>query len=150
MTGWGRLRSGDSMTAPVFPSRLICTVTRYYCHHPAYYLLILFPGLLVYIIVALIVRRRAVLQVALCPFHHHRRHWRIALSMASVLAGFAMVTWAIANAGGAAGVVGVITILVGLFVASNIASLRPTQIDSHVWLKGAGAGFLAQLPEMQS
>ena len=49
-------------------------------HSRALFLLILFPGLLIYLIVALIVRKRATVYVGLCA--HHRRRRRVLITVA--------------------------------------------------------------------
>jgi len=41
----------------------------YYWHHPALYLMIIFPGLLIYAIVALIVRKKMAVAIPICNAH---------------------------------------------------------------------------------
>jgi hypothetical protein len=59
-------------------------------HHPALYLMIFFPGLLFYAIVALIVRKTARIDVGICERHRSRRRIGIAVAWLIALLGFAM------------------------------------------------------------
>lgn len=107
-------------------------------HHSAWYLLVL-VNIVVYIIVGLIVRKRAEVVYGLCDSHHKRRRM------------FSMIGWVGFFLGCAAIIVdplfgmvmAVAAILVGLF-GSRLA--YPTRITKEeVRLAGCGEAFLASL-----
>src|SRR5262249_31752161 len=68
---------------------------RLYWHPPLVYLLIL-VNLLLYVIVALVIRKRAVIDIGICAVHRQRRIIIIALSWSSILVGVAMLVYGIA------------------------------------------------------
>jgi hypothetical protein len=130
------------------PARERITKTLYW-HNPWLYLLLV--AWLLYLVTALLVRKRARIAVPLCPRHLKQRRTVIAASWLAVLAGFAMIfvaagvasddiAWLFPVAG--------LTMLSGLF-ASVFAHrvLMPKRIDDrHVWLRGAAPEFLNSLP----
>src|SRR5438105_154087 len=59
-----------------------------YWHHPALALMIIFPGLLIYAIVALIVRKKAVVEASLCPVHRANRNTKVATAWIAGLGAF--------------------------------------------------------------
>lgn len=115
-------------------------------HHPAIYLIIL-AGLLIYVIVALIVRKTAKIEVGICKRHRSRRRIGIAVAWLMALLGIATFfltteqhAWPV--------IVGLLLILLSLIVGM-IASrvVTPKKIDdSYVWLTGVHPDYLAQLP----
>lgn len=123
-----------------------------YWHHPAYYLALL-AGLLVFVVIALIVRKTANIQVALSDKWFRRRRWAIAGGWLGVIVGFGLLVTGIANS--APGNSAVFLIPVGLLMfliaavagAMNASIVRPSRItNTHVWLKGVHPEFLATLP----
>ena len=119
-----------------------------YWHSPYYYLLILI-SLLVYVIVALCVRKKATIQVGLCEAHRKQRGWFIAASWLAVLAGLALIIIGIAESSGWVAVCGVLAFLWGaIFGALKVPVVSAAKMDRDlVWVKGACPGFLAELPE---
>lgn len=120
-------------------------------HHPALYLLILI-SILVYAIIAMVVRKTATINVGLCEEHlaARARHLK--------------VTWALGLLCPLALLAGIyfddiflwFMISVGLLIAAVIygnVTLRvvvPTRIDDyHVWIKGVDANYLQEFPEWQ-
>jgi hypothetical protein len=99
-------REGDAIVVPVsgavLPKRCVrCNGAaehrlkrRLYWHPPDYFLLILI-SVVIYVIVALIVRKKAELHVHLCDRHHSLRHVGMAVgwvgSLACVVAAFALI-----------------------------------------------------------
>jgi hypothetical protein len=122
-------------------------------HHPLLYIMIIFPGLLIYALVAVCVRKKATLQVGICDTHKSQRRWAIFTSWAGMLLAIA------AMIGGAAILptdMAPITLLLGivLFIASAIYGVvrsrvvYPKKIDTqHAYVGGACPAFLDQLPE---
>jgi hypothetical protein len=74
---------------------------RLYWHHPAIYLTI-FVGLLIYVILALVLRKNAQVEFSVCQAHVARRRWRILIAWLLVLAmpatAFVLGTYSIDNA----------------------------------------------------
>lgn len=116
-------------------------------HHPALYLIIL-VALLIYLIVALIVRKVAVVEVGLCEEHLAKRRRNVLITWALVLLGAGGFVLAIMNEDP--------TYLLGgfvLFIAAIIYGLvavrvvAPSKIDNqYVWLKGVNKDYLEELP----
>lgn len=118
-----------------------------YWHKPWVYILIL-VSVLVYIIVAMITRKMAKVEVPLCAYHRGRRKkgimitWLLILGMIGsfIVAGMAENGW-IALGGG------------GMLIAAIVTGIRsrllvPTMIDERVaHAKGCCDAFLAKLPE---
>jgi hypothetical protein len=133
-----------SCGAPSGSSRLR---QRYYWHHPALYILA-FGALLVYAIVASIVRKSATLEVGLCPDHQARRRRAIAIGW-----GFGLVGLLGFGVSLSADLPALIALALSLMLAGLLwgmrgaAPLRAAHIDdTFVRLKGAGPGFLRGLP----
>lgn len=121
-------------------------------HNPFIYILILSP--LIYIIVALIVQKTANIRVGLSPAGFRSRRWGIAIGWLSFLLGSVVFIVGVANskpnnnwwmvilAGLFGGLIGMI---VGVLKSRVVTPTRIT--DSHVWLKGVHADYLATLPQ---
>jgi hypothetical protein len=120
-----------------------------YWHSPCFYLLIL-VSLLIYVIVAICVRKKATIHIGLCERHRKRRLWFIAGSWLALLCGIAMIIGgASANASGGLILTGVIlavvSALVGIIKGAVVSAAKIDQ--EFVWVKGATPAFLASLPE---
>ncbi len=122
---------------------------KFYWHAPWLYVLILFPGLLIYAIVALIVRKQMELNLPLCDSHHadRKRYKTMALVMilgcipAGILLGYASeaLGWVTGSAMFVAAIV---------FYALCGLGMRATKIDDNGGtFRGAGPAFLDLLPE---
>jgi hypothetical protein len=125
-------------------------------HHPALYLLIL-ASIWIYIIVALIVRHTAKIEIGLCERHRSKRRRAIAMSWLLVVGGIAAIIAGIGlgdNRGATPWIAltlllgGVIAFLVGLiYTAFVVPPVAPHKIDKeYVWLKKVGPDFLATFP----
>lgn len=123
-----------------------------YWHDPLLYLLIL-AGVLVYAIVAMIVRKTATVNVGLSPQRIARRRWGIAIGWLSFFVGVVLVIVGISNSTpknsmailvlvGLLG--GLIGIIVGAVLAQVVTAAKIT--DDYVWLKGVHPDYLAALP----
>jgi hypothetical protein len=116
----------------------------FYWHSPSWYALVLL-NLLIYAIVAMVVRKKASFELALCPRHRSRRQWCIAVgcglpivSLMLMMAtdGNAVSFWAFLLALLAGAVVGI----------AGAQILKPQKIDDeYAYLKGAHPQFLASL-----
>lgn len=124
-----------------------------YWHPPGYYWLILVGviariGILLYIIVAIFVRKRATVHVYLCPTHYRRRKLLLIVGWTAFAVGFIGV------------MIGAVTKTLWLtlfcpllLVVSLVARIMGGRVltasrikDGVVWIKGAGKDFLASLP----
>jgi hypothetical protein len=130
-------------------------------HHPALYVLILFPGLVIYALVALCVRKTAQVKVGLCPDHRAARRRNVAIAWSLCLLGLAMligIPMALSGQRGpdvgtykaAGAIAGIVTLLVGLvYAAVAVPVVSPRRIDDHyVYLNKAGRPFLESLPRI--
>jgi len=124
-----------------------------YWHHPAIYLSILI-SILIYVILALILRKSATIYIGLSDEWFAKRHramlvgWLLFLaSVAMLIAGIAMLDqsdafpWLIA----ASPLVFLFGAIYGLLGARMVVPARIS--DEYVWLKGIHPSFLADLPE---
>jgi predicted RNA-binding Zn-ribbon protein involved in translation (DUF1610 family) len=126
---------------------------RLYWHDPWIYM-ILIVSPLIYIIVALIVRQSADIEIALCRERAIRRRWIIAGACLSAVLGLVLMGVGIANfqlrsnLGFPIFFVGLFTLLAGPIAGAMLARMVvPVRITrDHVWLKGIHPDFLAALP----
>jgi hypothetical protein len=121
-------------------------------HNPALYFLILFPGLLIYAIVALCVRKTAKVTIYLCPHHRASRSRRIMAAWAFAILLIAGVLTLGAFSGRDPFVPGLFMMVVafiGLVVALIMTRVvTPEKIDDQwVYIKGTGVDYLAQFPQ---
>ena len=115
-----------------------------YWHHPALYLLI-FAGILVYALVALIIRKNGVLFVSLCPAHRQRRLMMMSIAWALGLGGLFSVIFGAVNDLPWLMLAGLVMFIAGIVVGLFTQLLRPKRIDNHfMWLGGCSAEFLSQ------
>jgi len=142
---------------PVLPERCVkCNAAtdtpqkkrNLYWHPPLIYL-VLFFNMIVYVIVAMIVRKRTVAMVSLCPEHRVNRRNTILAAWLMVVAGFgAMVVALEYNANWVAVACAVVFLGGIIFGFAKGRLVYATKIDKeHVWLGGCGKDFLAEFPE---
>lgn len=120
---------------------------RYYWHHPAIFALVLL-NLLLYAIVALIVRRRADVTFGLCQVHRGKRNRAIVAGLLGICLSIGLMMGAIAQRLPILALVGILGIVASIVVSATLArALLPTRIDKvSAQFKGCGEGFLASLP----
>jgi len=150
------MRNGDRLIVPVVPGQIAqlpppCVkcgapangkpVNKTFSwHHPALYLLLL-PGVLIYLLVAVIVRKSIRLSVPLCARHAQRRSTAVTLAWVIPLVGVADA-FILPNFGVDGAVVALITVA---FVVTGIViwaivdyPIRPKSIDQY---RGVFSGF---------
>ena len=145
---------GDSCLKCGGPAQGERLTKKLYWHNPALYLLILFPGLLIYAIVAMIVQKRVTVSMPLCAMHRTQRRNRTIVAWGAFLAGIGCFF----AAGATSSMVGTFVLLgLGLVIASLVLAmmvsnspLRPVHIsDQRVEATGASPVYLGTLPEWQ-
>ncbi len=118
-----------------------------YWHNPAFYLLI-FLQFILYVIVAMLVRKRATVEFHLCREHLDRRRNFIIGVWLSLALGMAGLIGGIAASEGVVTVAGIVLLIValtlGMFGARPLSTVKIK--NKAVWLNGAGKDFLASLP----
>jgi hypothetical protein len=119
----------------------------FYWHPPSWYLLVLL-SVLIYAVVAMVVRKKASFELALCPQHRKRRRNLIGIGLALPVLALVVV---ILSEGDPASVYFLIMgFLVGIVLAIVGAQiLSPKKIeDGYAYLKGARPQFLSSLPAL--
>jgi hypothetical protein len=120
-------------------------------HPQALYLMIFFPGLLFYVIVALIVRKTAKVGLPLCEEHRAGRSKGILVAWIIALGGIAVcfVPAFVENLPVLI-LVGLLIVVAGMVYGSLQSQVvAPRKIDkTHVWLSKVGRLYLASLPEL--
>jgi hypothetical protein len=113
--------------------------------HSGWLYLLLLAGVLIYVIVALVVRKKAVVNVGLCQTHRAQRRNGILVSLATAVVGLALA-FSVTN--GYLVLLGVLMFFGGIIASPLMARIvHATRIDSqYVRLRGAGEPFLATLP----
>ena len=124
-----------------------------YWHHPGIYALIIL-NLLIYLIVALVVRKSAIVSPGLCLDHKRRRRNAIIVMWLGLLLGFALFYAAAVTTSDNStelSLAGVLFLIAGLawgIVFGRIVAAK--RIDAaYVRLKGCGPQFLDSLPPLQ-
>jgi hypothetical protein len=120
-----------------------------YWHNPLIYLLV-FLHFLIYIIVAVIVRKRASVELYLCPEHLKRRKYFILATWLAVVIGLGVGIWGIAIHSLPLGAAGFLLLIIGAPVIGILGAqpARTVRIKNKtVWMAGAGKDFVASLPE---
>ena len=126
-----------------------------YWHHPLLYLLIL-ANLLIYVIVAMIVRKKAKLYVGLSEKYHRRRINNMMMAWAWAFGGIALFIVGVSQAGPQGSILafgmllGPIMLITGaLWGLYGCRVVYPKLIDNeYVWLKGVCPQFLAEYEEI--
>jgi len=124
-----------------------------YWHHPAIYLSILI-SILIYVILALILRKSATIYVGLSDAWFAKRHRAMIAGWLLVLAGMAMFVLGIGSVDRSHAFPWLLLASPFVFLGGAIYGLlaarmvTPQRIsDDYVWLKGVHPDFLADLPE---
>jgi ribosomal protein S27AE len=119
-----------------------------YWHPPAWYLLIC-AGLLLYAIVALIVRKKASIEIGLCRTHFQKRKAAIAITWS--LIAVSIVVTIVASIKAPSLILLAAAIFMGGLIYGILAvqPVTPAKITDHlVWLKGVNQNYLDMLPEL--
>ena len=120
-------------------------------HHPAIYILI-FGGVLFYVILALVLSKTATINVGLCETHAAARKRDMVITWMLVLLSFGISYFALAS-----DVMGFLLLGVAVFLGAVIYGVVKTRVvapqkidDHHVWLTGLNSQYLEQFPEWRA
>jgi len=132
------------------PSEAPTKKRRLYWHHPGYYGFIVI-AMLLYIVIAMIVRKSAYVSPGLCRVHKRKRAMGIALGWSGFILGMIAINLG-ASAGRSdlaalAGVVMLVLMVTGVVLSRIVVARRID--DRYVRLKGCGPEFLDSLPPLQ-
>jgi len=135
------------------PSQPPHKVRKVYWHHPAIYILV-FGYAILYIIVALIVRRSAQINPGLCEEHRQKRTLWIAIgwlgSFAAAVAAIVVAHLLNFDAGLGPALAIALFFLVAVLAMIKARVLYPKRIDdNYARLLGADQRFLASLPQFR-
>ena len=129
------------------PAELPLRHARFYWHHPALYLVV-FAGLVLYLVIALFVRRRTPVTLGLCARHLRRRRANLAVASVGVTLGLGVIAMGVQRDVLPVTFAGIALMLASLMfgiVGSRL--LVVTRIgENYTRFRGAGADFLATLP----
>jgi len=126
-------------------------------HHPGYFLAVL-AGVWVYIIVALVVRHTAKIEIGMCEVHRRKRWQAIATSWLLVLVGILAIFGGGSLIDSPANVLawlgpwflfgGIALFVAGLIYAVTVVPpVAPQKIDKeYVWLKKVDPAYVAEFP----
>lgn len=119
-------------------------------HHPALYLLVL-PSILIYAIIAMVLRKTATVNIGLCEDHLNTRRRNLAITWFLAIAGLLCFPLAGMVEEGMLVAVGLLLIFAtAIFGTVTLRVVVPTKIDNHfVWLKGISPDYLQQFPQWQ-
>jgi len=120
----------------------------FYWHSPSWYALLLL-NILIYAILAYVVRKKASFELTLCARHRSRRQWCTAIGFGLPILAFMLMMASDGN------LVGVWRFLLALLVGAGVGIagaqvLTPKKIEEeYAYLKGAHPHFLASLPTLR-
>lgn len=134
------------------PANGLKLTRKLYWHPPAYYLLIC-AGVLLYAIVAVLVRKTTTIDFGICLEHKNKRKRNLMIAWILVGVSVALFFVGIAADEGAIAGIGLPVFLIGLIfavIAAQFVIPRKMNADGLVWLKGVNAQYLEQLPPYTS
>ena len=120
-------------------------------HHPALYLLI-FGGALFYVILAMIMRKTATIEVGLCENHSaiRRRDIMITWTLGLLSVGSFFLASQLEDLTFVA-IGGLLILAAALYGIARVKVVTPTKIDENlIWLKGFSRDYLIGLPEWRA
>jgi len=119
-------------------------------HHPAVSLLIL-AGVLIYLIVAMVVRKSATVEISLCEDHLHKHRTAVIGTWMTFLAGLGFMVLAIAAESGGSALFGLLLLFTSFILALTWAKVVTVKKidDYYLWLKGVDESFLSMLPSVE-
>jgi len=120
---------------------------RFYWHHPAWFVLVL-ANVIIYVVVAMIVRRQADVTYGLCAVHRKQRRRGAFLGVGGTLLSLVLIFVGLANDYAALTMIAVlgfvVSIVVGVVKGRTLLPVRIDKAEAH--FKGCCEVFLASLP----
>jgi len=120
-------------------------------HHPVLYLLI-FVALLIYVILAAILSKRATVYIGLCAEHFQRRRKLLAAGWVLLAIGLISPVVAFSYDYPGVGLLGALLLIIAiiwLVLVARVVTVKKID-DRLVWLNGINSNYLAQLPPWQN
>ncbi len=117
-------------------------------HHPAIYLIIL-VALLIYLIVAMVLRKTATIEIGLCDEHRAIRKRYILITWVLALLGVGGLVLGAMTEDATYALLGLAALLGALiFGVTMVRPVTPHKIDDRfVWLRGVNRDYLDELPQ---
>ncbi|MEK6280034.1 MAG: hypothetical protein AABN95_06735 [Acidobacteriota bacterium] len=117
-------------------------------HHPAIYIIVLF-AILIYLIVALILRKTATVDIGICDEHRAKRRRNILITWVLFVLGVGGFILAITTEDPTYLLFGTVALFGALiFGLVAVRIVTPSKIDDKfVWLKGVNKEYLDELPQ---
>jgi len=125
---------------------------RFSWHHPALYLLLFLVGAwLIYLIIAMVLRKKATVYLGLCPQHNQRRRSLLFIGWALFVLTFITMFMGLARdfpVMGLLSLLGILVSIVWLILAARVVTVKKID-DRFVWLTGLNENYLARFPPVQ-
>ena len=117
-------------------------------HHPAIYLSIL-VSILVYAVLAMVLRKTATVDIGFCEDHRDVRRRNLAITWALGILGFLCFPLAgILEDPTPAGIGGLLLLVCAIYGITTLRVVIPSKIDEHfVWIKGISPEYLQEFPQ---
>jgi hypothetical protein len=116
-------------------------------HHPAIYLIIL-VALLIYLVVAMVLRKTATIEVGVCERHMKTRRRSIVITWGAIIFSIILLFVAASYEDGGVALFG-LALFVGAVIYGiiTVRIVAPAKIDDRfVWLRGVNKEYLSELP----
>jgi hypothetical protein len=135
------VKCNEPATGPKFKKKLSW-------HHPAVYILI-FIALLIYFVVAMVLRKSATVELGLCEEHRAKHRRNVYITWALILLGFGGFILAAMLDDGNFVFIGFLLLIAGvIFAIVAVKIVSPARIDDKfAWLKGVNKDYLDMLPQ---
>lgn len=117
-------------------------------HHPALFLIIL-VALLIYLIIAMVLRKSATIEIGLCDEHQAKRRRNIMIAWGLAAFGAFGLFMGAAMEEGAYAFIGFLALVAAvIFAIVAVRIVVPAKIDDKfVWIKGVNKDYLNELPQ---